>query len=147
MTTWLQTYKNYPVFLRNDIDDMERNKKEKIRFIRDSKTRFHSLTYKLNHTEIELDTARREIEGWKEKEEDLHIEKDYLFNLQSELQQECDFKEFRRMTTMIDTTCSWTKFVMFETGCHYSKGNWQPLNTNWNGWQTKSTHVEILNGR
>ena len=75
MTTWLQTYKSYPIFLRNDIDDMERNKKEKIRFIRDSKTRFHSLTYKMNHTEIKLDTAGREIEGWKEKEEDLHIEK------------------------------------------------------------------------
>ena len=54
---------------------MERNKEEKIRFIRDSKTRFHSLTYKMNHTEIKLDTAGREIEGWKEKEEDLHIEK------------------------------------------------------------------------
>ncbi|XP_062611986.1 uncharacterized protein LOC134273768 isoform X4 [Saccostrea cucullata] len=96
MTTWLQADENYPIFLRNDIDDMERNKEDKIRCMRDAKTRFHSVTYKLNHAEIELDAAKAEIEGWKEKEEALRVEKDYLFNLQSELQQECDFKEFRR---------------------------------------------------
>nr|XP_022314606.1 LOW QUALITY PROTEIN: uncharacterized protein LOC111119080 [Crassostrea virginica] len=159
MTTWLQADENYPIFLRNDIDDMEHNKEEKIRCMRDSKTRFHSVTYKLNHAEIELDTARGEIEGWKEKEEALHIEKDYLFNLQSELQQECDFKEFRRdelaknkadfsPDDYNDTYDMLTEEIRYvRDRMPLVKRQLQQLNTNWNGWQTKSTHVGRLNGR
>ena len=30
MQSWLQADENYPIFLRNDIDGLERNKEEKI---------------------------------------------------------------------------------------------------------------------
>lgn len=51
----------------------------------DLKICFYLVMYKFNYVEIEFDIVRLEIEGWKEKEEVLQIEKEYFFNLQSEL--------------------------------------------------------------
>ncbi|KAK3102383.1 hypothetical protein FSP39_010978 [Pinctada imbricata] len=96
MTSWLQADENYPVFLRNDIEDMERRKEEKVRAMREAKSRYHSLLYKLNQTELEYDRALGEMETWRDKEDALRVEEDYLKQLQGELQQELDFKEFRR---------------------------------------------------
>ena len=96
MTSWLQADENYPVFLRNDIDDMERRKEEKVKAMRDAKSRYHSLIYKINQIEMEYDKSIAEVETWRDKEDSLKVEEDYLKQLQGELQQELDFKEFRR---------------------------------------------------
>lgn len=60
---------------------MERNKEEKVWCMCDLKICFYLVMYKFNYVEIEFDIVRLEIEGWKEKEEVLWIEKDYFFNL------------------------------------------------------------------
>ncbi|KAJ8318438.1 hypothetical protein KUTeg_003529 [Tegillarca granosa] len=96
MNTWLQADENYPIFLRNDIDNMEQLKEEKIKLMRAAKTKYHSATYKLTQTEVEYDKAIFEVESVKEKEEALTIEADYLRNLQNELRMELEIKEFRK---------------------------------------------------
>ncbi|XP_069124796.1 chromosome partition protein Smc-like isoform X3 [Argopecten irradians] len=96
LKTWLQADENYPVFLRNDIDDMEKHKEDKVKLMRESKQRYHAVTYKLNQSEMEYEKAASEVDNMKEKEEALQIEADYLINLNAELQSELEFKVFRR---------------------------------------------------
>lgn len=96
LKTWLQADENYPLFIRNDIDDMEKRKEDKVKLMRESKQRYHAVTYKLNQVEIEWEKAATEVDSMKEKEEALRIEADYLINLNAELQSEAEFKIFRK---------------------------------------------------
>lgn len=93
---WIQADQNYPVFIRNDIDDLERQREEKVRLLRDAKTKYHTLTYKLSQSEIEYDKLLADVDTWKDKEESVRDEVDHLKNLTIDLQNELEFKEFRR---------------------------------------------------
>ena len=96
MQNWLQQDENYPMFLRNDVDEMEKRREEKIKLMRESKQKYHAATYKLNQTEIEYEKALCEVDSVHDKEEALRIEADYYLNLNRDLQRDLDFKEFRR---------------------------------------------------
>jgi len=96
MTSWLQADENYPIFLRNDIEDMERRREEKIKLLRESKQKYHSSLYKLNQAEIEHKKAIGETKVMTEKEHSLKTEVEHLFNFIYEQQIELEVKEFRR---------------------------------------------------
>lgn len=129
---WIQADQNYPVFLRNDIDDLDRQREEKVRLLRDAKTKYHTLTYKLSQSEIEFDKALTEMETWKNKQESMKDEADNLRTLSIELQTELEFKEYRKkelrkreseysQETYIET------YEMLTDEIHYAKDKMPPL--------------------
>lgn len=131
-TNWIQADQNYHIFLRNDIDDLERQREEKVRLLRDAKTKYHTVTYKLSQSEIEYDKALTEMESWKDKQESMKDEADYLKGLNAELQMELEFKEYRKKElkkreseyspeTYIET------FEMLTDEIHYCKDKIPPL--------------------
>jgi hypothetical protein len=131
-TNWIQADQNYHIFLRNDIDDLELQREEKVRLLRDAKTKYHTVTYKLSQSEIEYDKALTEMESWKDKQESMKDEADYLKGLNAELQMELEFKEYRKKElkkreseyspeTYIET------FEMLTDEIHYCKDKIPPL--------------------
>ena len=131
-TNWIQADQNYHIFLRNDIDGLELQREEKVRLLRDAKTKYHTVTYKLSQSEIEYDKALTEMESWKDKQESMKDEADYLKGLNAELQMELEFKEYRKKElkkreseyspeTYIET------FEMLTDEIHYCKDKIPPL--------------------
>lgn len=96
MTQWLKSDENYSVFLQNDVRDLERQKEDQTRSVREAGEHYHSCTFKVNQTEAEYTKLLSELENLKEKEEANEIEETYLLNKCNELEMDMEFKESRR---------------------------------------------------
>ncbi|XP_025110321.1 uncharacterized protein LOC112573870 isoform X2 [Pomacea canaliculata] len=96
MKSWLQTDENYTTYVKNDMIELEKLKEDKIKVLRDLRTKCHSLTYKVNQLESEERRLAQEITAMREKEESLRIEEVFLVNQINEVDLEIEFKERRR---------------------------------------------------
>ncbi|KAL5017784.1 hypothetical protein ScPMuIL_003506 [Solemya velum] len=96
MSTWLRADENYSQFLRNDINDMELKKDEKVKLMREARKKYHSCLYKLGQLESECAKLMHEVESVKEKEGDLMVEQEYLKGAEEDLERDILFKENRR---------------------------------------------------
>ena len=96
MTQWIKSDENYAVFLQNDVRDLEHQKEEHVKAMRDAREKFHSATFKVNQTEIEYTKMLGDFENTKEKGIANEIEEMYLVGRLNELESDMDFKEGRR---------------------------------------------------
>lgn len=96
MAQWLKSDENYSVFLQNDVTDLERQKEEQTKVMRDAREHYHSSTYKLNQAELEYAKLLNEVENLKEKEDTNEIEEAYLMSKINEVEMDMEFKEGRR---------------------------------------------------
>ncbi|XP_076463738.1 uncharacterized protein LOC143295903 [Babylonia areolata] len=96
LTTWLDTDENYAAYVKNDLTELEKLKEEKMKDLRETREKCHSMTYAV--TKLEGDRARlsRELQNMREKEESLRIDEVSLVNEISEMELEMEFKERRR---------------------------------------------------
>ncbi|XP_052265525.1 uncharacterized protein LOC127868008 isoform X2 [Dreissena polymorpha] len=93
---WLKSDENYSVFLQNDVSDLERQKDEQVRTVREASEQYHSALFKLNQIETEYAKLFSELEHLREKEDTSEIEETYLLNKCNELEMDMEFKEGRR---------------------------------------------------
>lgn len=96
MTQWLKSDENYNVFLQNDVIDLERQKEEQVKAVRESGEHYHACVFKLNQTETEYTRLLCELENLKEKDDANAIEEGFLLNKCNELEMDMEFKEGRR---------------------------------------------------
>ncbi|XP_053386461.1 uncharacterized protein LOC123563254 isoform X1 [Mercenaria mercenaria] len=96
MTQWLKSDENYSVFLQNDVTDLERQKEEQTKVMREAREHYHSAMYKVNQAETEYTKLMHELENLQEKEEANEIEETFLINKCNELEMDMEFKESRR---------------------------------------------------
>ena len=98
MTQWIKCDENYALFLQNDVRDLERQKEEQIKAVRESREKFHSATFKVNQAEIEYTKMLSDLENLKEKGTANQIEEMYLVGRLNEIESDMEFKEGRRET-------------------------------------------------
>ncbi|XP_060559408.1 uncharacterized protein LOC132719623 isoform X2 [Ruditapes philippinarum] len=96
MVQWLKSDENYSVFLHNDVTDLERQKEEQTKVMREAREHYHSAMYKVNQAETEYAKLLHELEHLQEKEEANEIEETFLINKCNELELDMEFKEGRR---------------------------------------------------
>ncbi len=96
MSAWLSWDASYVVFLRNDMGDLEREKDDKIRVMRDSQQQFHQLGFRLKQLQTEHDKKKEELERLRSKEDDLTIEEEVLIMETNDIQLDIEMKEYRR---------------------------------------------------
>ena len=95
MSQWLKADENYGVFLQNDVRDLDHQKEEHTKVMRDACEHYHSAVFKVNQAEAEYTKLMSDLENLKEKEEANEIEETYLENKCNELELDMEFKEGR----------------------------------------------------
>ncbi|XP_052760476.1 uncharacterized protein LOC128203200 isoform X2 [Mya arenaria] len=96
MAQWLKSDENYGVFLQNDVADLERQREEQIKVVREAREQYHSAIFKVNQTETEYTKLLAQLENLKEKDDTSEIEETFLINKCNELEMDMEFKEGRR---------------------------------------------------
>ena len=96
MNQWIKSDENYSLFLQNDVRDLERQKEDQVKVMREASEHFHSCVFKANQSETEYFKLLNELENLRDKEESSQIEETYLLNKNNELEMDIEFKEGRR---------------------------------------------------
>ena len=96
ITQWIKCDETYAVFLQNDVRDLEHQKDEHLKVMREARERYHSCVYKVNQAELEYTKMLAEYEHIKEKGAAHEIEEMFLTSKLHELENDMDFKEGRR---------------------------------------------------
>ncbi|XP_071107829.1 uncharacterized protein [Haliotis cracherodii] len=96
MTSWLKTDETYSGFLKIDLIDLETVKEEKIKALRDSRSRYHSLTFKLSQSELEYSKAETEVINLRERRDNLFRDEEHLEKQVNDTELEIEFKQYRR---------------------------------------------------
>ena len=96
ITQWIKCDENYAVFLQNDVRDLEHQKDEHLKVMREAREKYHSSVYKVNQAELEYTKMLADYENSKEKGTANEIEEMFLASRLNELENDMDFKEGRR---------------------------------------------------
>lgn len=96
ITQWIKCDENYAVFLQNDVRDLEHQKEEHVKAMREAREKYHSATFKVNQAEVEYTKLLADFENIKEKGAANEIEEMFLISRLNELESDMEFKEGRR---------------------------------------------------
>ncbi|XP_046557420.1 LOW QUALITY PROTEIN: uncharacterized protein LOC124266663 [Haliotis rubra] len=96
MTSWLKTDETYSGFLKIDIIDLDTLKEEKIKALRESRSKYHSLTFRLSQSELECSKAETEVMNLRERRDNHLREEEHLEKQVNDTELEIEFKEYRR---------------------------------------------------
>jgi hypothetical protein len=96
MTSWIDADSSYPIFIKNDVSDMEKKKEESLKHVRDLQQKFHQLGFRLKQVETEATKMESDINKLGEKEGDLMFQEEEPTSETNDIQLEIENKEYRR---------------------------------------------------
>lgn len=95
MTKWITADESFASYLRYDVDDLEKRRNKRMRWMRDAREKFHTLTYRLAQAEVDLAKLSIEVGGMVNREGALAKEEDAMVSRCTGIQLELDVKSHR----------------------------------------------------
>ncbi|XP_005091057.3 uncharacterized protein LOC101862992 [Aplysia californica] len=96
MRAWVKADENYSSYVKNDLNELDSLKEDKVRDLRECRQKSHGLTYKLTQQEVDYSRLAADVNSLREKEGSLRIEEVHLANLNTDTEREIEIKERRR---------------------------------------------------
>ncbi|XP_076458135.1 uncharacterized protein LOC143291888 isoform X2 [Babylonia areolata] len=96
LTLWLKTDDTYASYVKNDLAELEKQKEEKMKELREVRQKCHTLTYSLTKQEADHSRLTLAVDSSREKANSLRIEEVGLVNMLNDIDLEIEFKEKRR---------------------------------------------------